>query len=71
MTRNEDRCLPTIKTIGSYRVISWECAVSVILAPNPSMVRPQPRFFVPFVSSWWKIADVTKDTLPVRKSPIG
>ncbi len=26
------------------------------------MARPQPRFFVPFVPSWWKIADVTKDT---------
>ncbi len=34
------------------------------------MARPQPRFFVPFVPSWWRIADATGKTLPVRESPI-
>ena len=34
------------------------------------MARPQPRFFVPFVTSWWRIADATRNTLPVRECPI-
>gem|GEM_PF-6361155 len=37
----------------------------------PPVVRPQPRFFVRFVASWWKIADETEDTLPVREGTIG
>jgi len=39
--------------------------------PCPPAAPQHHYFFVIFVPSWWKIADVTKDTLSVRGSPTG
>ena len=39
--------------------------------PSPPAARAPTQPFVPFVPSWWKIADLTKDTLPIREPPLG
>ena len=39
--------------------------------PTSPVALPQPAFVVPFVSSWWRIADRYQDALPVREMPIG
>ena len=60
----------TIKGLGSCGVVCGSGRFQSAWRPNPPVARPQPRFFVPFVTSWWRIADATRNTLPVRESPI-
>ena len=60
----------TIKGLGSCGVVCGSGRFQSAWRSNPPVARPQPRFFVPFVTSWWRIADATRNTLPVRESPI-
>ncbi len=45
--------------------------VPAVPRPCPTALPISPRFFVTFVPSWWKIADVTQDTMPVRDHQAG
>ncbi len=60
-----------IKNVGYYCICYWQDGLFPSKTVSTATLLVAKFVFVIFVPSWWKIADVTKDTLPAGLDLIG